>query len=52
MPAEFKWSAGIVFAVIMLFAVSLGVNAYIDYSCKTTLAKEGKSTEDIIRICR
>jgi len=52
MPTDLKWLIGFVFAVILLFAVGLGVNAYIDHSCRTTMAKEGKSTDDIVRICR
>ena len=52
MPSDLKWLFGFIVGVILIFAIGIGINAYMDYNCKTTMAKEGKSTDDIVRICR
>jgi hypothetical protein len=52
MPAELKWLFVFIFAIIGLFAVALGTNAYIDHTCKIEALKAGKPTDDIVRICR
>ena len=52
MESEIKWLIGFIFLLVLIFPISLGVNAYIDHTCKVEAIKAARTVDEIVKICR
>lgn len=51
MPGELKWMFAFVSGIILLFAIGIGVGAYMTHTCKMEAIKAGRPTDEARRLC-